>query len=269
MLPVWLTLALLEVGGLDVAGLDVAGLDVAGLDVAGLDVAGLDVAGLDVAGLDVAGLDVAGLVLVDVDGDVVAFGWAACVRVAVGLPQGVAVASAVFLPVALAFAVADAHAVVVAVLVPVALAAGVLVVLAFPVGLALLAVLALVLLLAGLVAETAGLAPGLVDLLALFNGDGDELDGHAVAFVLVRLLGILLGLAPPADELIAVADPSVPWGPLLLLLLAVNPTAEPICPKAWRSGGTARTTPMANTAQAAARPDRSSPSRQSRGWRRA
>jgi hypothetical protein len=254
VLPVWLTLVLLE--------------------VAGLDVAGLDVAGLDVAGLDVAGLDVAGLVLVDVDGDVVAFGWAACVRVAVGLSQGVAVASAVFLPVALAFAVAeadaDAEAVVVAVLVPVALAVGVLVVLALPVGLALLAVLALVLLLAGLVAEAAGLAPGLVDLLALFNGDGDELDGHAVAFVLVRLLGILLGLAPPADELIAVADPSVPWGPLLLLLLlAVNPTAEPICPKAWRSGGTARTTPMANTAQAAARPDRSSPSRQSRGWRRA
>ena len=247
MLPVWLTLVLFE--------------------VAGLDVAGLDVAGLDVAGLDVAGLDVAGLVLVDVDGDVVAFGWAACVGVAVGLTQGVAVTSAVFLPVALTFAVADADAVVVAVLVPVALAVGVLVVLVLPVGLALLVGLALVLLLAGLVAEAAGLAPGFVDLLALFEGDGDELDGHAVAFVLVRLLGILLGLAPPADELIAVADPSVPWGPLLLL--AVNPTAEPICPKAWRSGGTARTTPMANTAQAAARPDRSSPSRQSRGWRRA
>ena len=86
-----------------------------------------------------------------------------------------------------------------------------------------------------------------------------------------------LGLAPPADELTWLAlTPSVPGAlPLLLLLLLplllfeANPTAEPSCTKAWRSGGTAKATPMANTAQAAARPDRSRTSRRSRGWRRA
>ena len=139
---------------------------------------------------------------VDVDGDVVAFGWAACVGVAVGLAQGVPVTSAVVLPVALVFAVADADAVVLAVLVLVALAVAVLVVVVLSVGLALLAGLALVLLLAGLVAVPAGRALGVADLLALFEGDGEELDGHAGAFVLAWLLGMLLGLTPPADELI-------------------------------------------------------------------
>jgi len=90
---------------------------------------------------------------------------------------------------------------------------------------------------------------------------------------------MLLGVAPPTEEPIGLLlDPSVPWDPLLLLLLLpplweVIPTSEPtselICTKAWRSGGTARATPTANMAQATARPDRSSPSRQSRGWRRA
>jgi len=132
----------------------------------------------------------------------------------------------------------------------------------------LLAGLSLVLLLAGLLAVAVGVAVGLGDSLAVCEGDGEGLDGHAVGVALVWLLRMLLGLTPPTDELIGPApDPSVPGVPVLLC--EANPTAEPICPKAWRSGGTARTTPMANTAQAAARADRSSPSRQSRDWRRA
>ena len=153
----------------------------------------------------------------------------------------------------------------------------------------LLAGLVLVLLLAGLV---------LVLLLASSDWDGEELDGHAVACALVWLLDMLawlldmlawlldmlawlldmlawlldmlLGVAPSGEEPIGLLlDPSVPWDPPLLPLWEVIPTAEPtselICTKAWRSGGTARATPMANTAQAAARPDRSSTSRRSRG----
>ena len=168
---------------------------------------------LEVAGLDVDGLDVAGLVLVDVGGDVVAFGlgrlWSAWRS---GSRRGVAVALAVFLPVALAFAVADADAVVVAVLVPVALAAGVLVVLAFPVGLALLAGLALVLLLAGLVAESAGPARACRPARTYSTETAKNSTGTRSRSCWSGCWGILLGLAPPADELIAVADPSVPWG---------------------------------------------------------
>ena len=144
----------------------------------------------------------------------------------------------------------------------------------------LLAGLVLVLLLAGLVLVLllAGLV--LVLLLASSDWDGEELDGHAVACalvwlldmlvwlldMLVWLLDMLLGVAPSGEEPIGLLlDPSVPWDPPLLPLWEVIPTAEPICTKAWRSGGTARATPMANTAQAAARPDRSSTSRRSRG----
>ncbi len=140
----------------------------------------------------------------------------------------------------------------------------------------LLAGLVLVLLLAGLVLVLllAGLV--LVLLLASSDWDGEELDGHAVARalvwpldVLVWPLDMLLGAAPSGEEPIGLLlDPSVPWDPPLLPLWEVIPTAEPtselICTKAWRSGGTARATPMANTAQAAARPDRSSTSRRSR-----
>ena len=143
------------------------------------------------------------------------------------------------------------------------------------VGLALLLVGLALVLSAGLVGVASGRVVGLGDLLAVCEGDGEGLDGHAVAVTVPALLGRPLGLAPPADELIWVAlTPSVPGAPLLplllpLLLFEANPTAEPSCTKAWRSGGTARATPMANTAQAAARPDRSRTSRRSRGWRRA
>ena len=148
----------------------------------------------------------------------------------VGVPQGLADASAFLVPVALVFAVAEAvagellAALPVALAVPVALAlrwrcwSRVLVAVVLPVGLALLlAGLALVLLSAGLLAVAAGVAVGLGDLLASCEGDGEELDGHAVAVALARLLGRLLGLAPPTDELIGLApNPSVPGVPLLL-----------------------------------------------------
>jgi hypothetical protein len=252
VLPVWLTLVPLEVTELDADADGDADFD--------------------------------GLALVDVDADgvVVGFCSGALVGVVGGvglLAHGVAVALAVvLLPVALVFALADAveavealaEAVVGAVLVGVTVGLGVVVaVLAGVVSLGLvllvgLAVVLLVVLLVGLVALAAGVTLGLVDLVALFKGDGEEVGEHAVAFALARLLEMLLGLTPPAD-----ADGGLP-GPVtlggLLLLWEVNPTAEPICPNAWRSGGTARATPMANTTQAAARAGRSSPSRQSRGW---
>ena len=60
--------------------------------------------------------------------------------------------------------------------------------------------------------------------------------------------------------------PFSPWTPLEVLELEI-PTAVPSVTKASRSGGTARATPMANTAQAAARAGRSHPYRQSRSSR--
>ena len=120
--------------------------------------------------------------------------------------------------------------------------------------------LALVLRLDGLVA---GVTLGDADWLASFEGDGGEVDLHTVAFALGRLLGMLLGVRPPADEDNGWPAPAAPGAPVLLR--EVNPTAEPKWTKAWRSGATASATPMANTAKATARAGRSSPSRQSRG----
>ena len=182
-------------------------------------------------------------------------------------------ASAVaLLPDALTFAEAEAVAegdvVAVLVAVLVGLAVAVLVAVAVPVGLAPLA--GLVVPSAGLVTEAlaAGVALGLADLAALSEGDGEELGEHVAAVALVWLLGMLAGVAPPAEVPIGLPDPSVPWTPLLLLLLweEVIPTTVPSWTKAWRSGGNASVTPMANTTQAAAKADRSSPSRQFRGW---
>jgi hypothetical protein len=89
------------------------------------------------------------------------------------------------------------------------------------VGLALLLVgLALVLLLVGLIVGR-GVTLGLGDALALCEGDGDEVGGHAVACALLaRLLGMLLRLATPADEFIGPAVPSVLWVPPPLWELA-------------------------------------------------
>ncbi len=179
------------------------------------------------------------------------------------------VASVVALPVALLFALAEAAAEAVAVLlvaVPVAVAVAVAVLVAVvpsPGLVLLLAGLALVLLGGGLVAVAAGATLGLADPLVLFEGDGEELDEHVIAFGLGALLEMLLALKPLADEDIGLPAPAAPWDPLLLW--EVIPTAVPSWMKAWRSGVNARTTPMANTTQAAARADRSSPSCQSRG----
>jgi hypothetical protein len=168
-------------------------------------------------------VDLAGLVLAGVDGDVVAFG--GCVGVVVGWGVGLGaqpVAVAVVLPVALVFAVAEAVAEAVAlallaVAVPVALAVavavpvGVLVAVVLSLGLALLlAGLALVLLLAELVAVLAGGTLGVADALALCEGDGVELGGHAFTVALAWLLAWLLELIPLADELIAWPDPAAP-----------------------------------------------------------
>jgi hypothetical protein len=166
------------------------------------------------------GLD--GLVLADVDGDVVAFG--CCVGVVVGwgaglvAQEGVAVALAVALPVALVVAVAEAVAEAVALalrveVVPVALAGAVAVLVAVVLSLGLvllLAGLALVLLLAGLVAVPVGGTLGVVDALALCEGDDVELGGHAGTVALAWLLAWLPGLIPLADELIAWPDPATP-----------------------------------------------------------
>ena len=181
---------------------------------------------------------------------------------------------AVVLPVALVFAVAEAVAegVVVTVLVGVAVVLGVAVVVLVAVvlslGLALLVVgLALVLLLAGLVTVAAGGTLGLADLVALFEGDGEELDGHAVTVTLGWLLGMLLGADTAGRR--GTAGGPIRSRPGLCAAVGGEPHRRLSWMKAWRSGGTARATPTANTAQAAARAGRSSPSRQSRGWRRA
>ena len=197
------------------------------------------------------------------------------VAVAAGLlPQGLSVSSAVaLLPEALTFAEAEAVAegdvVAVLVAVLVGLAVAVLVAVAVPVELAP-PLAGLVVSSAGLVAEAlaAGVALGLAELAASSEGDGEVLGEHVATVALVWLLGMLAGVAPPADVSIGLPVPSVLWTPLLLLLLweEVIPTTVPSWTKAWRSGGNASVTPMANTAQAAAKADRSSPSRQFRGW---
>ena len=195
--------------------------------------------------------------------------------------QGLPVAVAAFLLlVALTFDLADADevAVLVALLLAVAVpdAVAVLVAEAVPVEeeLALSLGLTLVLPLAGLslvpaagaVCEPAGVTLGVCDLLAfgLAAADDEEADGHAVAFALLRLADELARPAPPFAELAALPEPARLGGRPLALDEEI-PTADPSWTKASRSGGSARTTPMANTAQAAARAGLSSPSRQSRG----
>ncbi len=226
-----------------------------------------------------ADADADALALADGDADAVAFGWAVwagwaglvVVVVVVGsgvwLPHGIPVAVAVVLPVALVFALAEAvaEAVVVALLVavPVAVADAVLVTVVLSLGLTLL-LAGVTLLLAGLVAVATAAALGLA-VLASFEGDV-ELDEHVVVAVArARLLEVTLGPRPPADEDSGLAVPFTPWVPVLLGEEEdVIPTAWPSWTMAWRSGATARAMPTANTTQAPARADRSSPSRQSR-----
>ena len=218
--------------------------------------------------------DVDGLALVDVVAAGLTFGSDFLVGVGLAVelgPQGVAVALAAVLPAGLVtVAEAAAEGVVVTVLVGVAVVlgvvVGVLVAVVLPPGLALLVVeLALVPLLVGLVTVAAGSTLGPADLAALLEGDGEELDEHEGAIARARLLEMLLGLRTPADEAIVWPGPVPAWAVWLLWGEEVSPAAWLSWMKAWRSGGTARATPTANRAQAAASAGRSSPSRQSRG----
>jgi hypothetical protein len=182
------------------------------------------------------------------------------------------------LPVALVLAFAEAVEVapLVAVPLPVPVAGGV----------AVAASLGLVLLLTGLplaplsvalvgwlLTELAGVTLGVTDLsdfagLAAVAVDDGETDTHAGASPLLLAAEVPPGPAPPAAELAWVPVP-FRLGLSLPGLELENPTAVLSWTKASRSGGTASATPMANTAQAAARAGRSSPYRQSRCCRRA
>jgi hypothetical protein len=123
-------------------------------------------------------------------------------------------------------------------------------------------VLALEPLLAGVVCEPPGVTLGVRDLAGLAAAAEDD-DGHAVGDTLRAPDDGPAEPAPPAAELAALPEPSR-LGAFPLGLEDEIPTAEPSWTKASRSGGRESTTPMANTAQAAARTGLSSPSRQSR-----
>jgi hypothetical protein len=246
---------------------------------------------LDVDDADPDEVGVAVPVLPDVDADPVAFGLLTFLG-GLGLAleawhdgEPVGLAAAFLLPVALLFAVAEAVAVAVPVALLLAVAVAVLVAEAVPDAEALplpdglrvelpLAGLPLVpsleLLLAGEVCELSGVALGFTCLLGLADlaAAGGEVDGHAAGFALLWLDDVLAGPAPPFAAPAALPEPSR-LGAFPLALDDAIPTADPSWTKASRSGGRARTTPMANTAQAAARTGLSSPSRQSRGRCRA
>jgi hypothetical protein len=178
-------------------------------------------------------------------------------------------------PDALELAFAEAGLLALPVAVEAALAVLVAAAVAVPVGVsvALSPGLLLVLSVGELLAESAGDAlggvTGLADVADLASMDDGELGGHAVTCPLLWAAELLPGPTPPADALPWVPDPVRLGTPPLVLVLELeleweNPTAVPSWTKAPRSGGIARATPMANTAQAAARAGRNSPYRQSR-----
>jgi len=162
-------------------------------------------------------------------------------------------------------AVEVAFEVAVAVAVPVPVGVAVAVAVAVPVGVAVALSPALLLVLppAGLFTELAGGALGFVDLADVAGLAGADDGEHGVTATLLWTAEVPPPPAPPAGAF-WVADPC-PFrlGAPPELELEI-PTAEPRLTKAWRSGGTARATPMANTAQAAAIAGRSHPYRQSR-----
>jgi hypothetical protein len=120
-------------------------------------------------------------------------------------------------------------------------------------------------LLGGLLAALlTGVTLGVTDLAGLAAADDGEAGAHAGDGPLLPAAEVPPGPAPPAAELAWVPVP-FRLGLLPLGLELENPTAVPSWwTKAWRSGGNASATPMANTTQAAARAGRSSPYRQSR-----
>jgi len=220
-------------------------------------------------------LDVPGLALVDPDADTLTLGLAVLVGagLALSLTQGAPVAAAVVLPALLAallLAVAEADVLapfvglVVAAAVAVAVAVS-LVALLLSLGLALLlaAGLLLVLPLAGLVTEPGAATLGVTDLLALAKRDGAGLGGHTVGFELLRPMAVVPWLRPLAAAPAGLPGPA--WLGVPAVLREVIPADWLSWTRAWRIGGTARATPMANKAQAIARVGRSSPSRQSLG----
>ena len=235
-----------------------------------------EVAPPEAGALDVGETDVEGLALTDLDAAGVGLGLAVADGVAVA-GQGVLVAAAAFLlsvALVLAFADADVVAVLVAVALPVAVAVVVAVAVAVLVAVAVplppgpavsLAVRLLGLLppLGGLITGLAEGTLGLTGLAGLPAADG-EADRHPGPVRLLWAAEVRPWLAPPPEPSL-VPDPARLWAPPLFE--EEIPTAEPSWTKASRSGGSARATPMANTAQAAARAGRSSPYRQSRGWR--
>ena len=229
--------------------------------------------------LDAGGAGVEELLPGVVD-DAVAFGWAFLDGVAVPVGQGVAVAFADVLPF-LALLLAFAEAVDVAVLVavtladpvPVAVAVDVAVVVSLgpvlPPAVPPLDPLSVALLgepVAGLLAGVSLGVTDLADLAGLAAEEDGESDAHPVVSLLLWVAEVPPWPVPPAPELYWVPAPLALGTPLPVLELEI-PTAELSWPKAWRSGGTASATPMANTTHAAARAGRSSPYRQSRCWR--
>ena len=243
---------------------------------------------LDVGGADEDGEGGgAGLELPAAGADVLTWGLAVLAGLGLAGQEGEPVACAAFLlfvALLLAVAVAEADpealAVLVALLLAVAVEGAEAVPVTVPVGETLSLPLGLTLVpplplglplavpLAVAVPEPVGgtLGSALLDL-ADFDALGDEVaEGHVVvACALLWLADELSGPAPPPfAEPAALPEPARLGVPLLGLEEEI-PTADPRETKASRSGGKARTTPMANTAQAAARTGLSSPSRQSRG----
>ena len=204
--------------------------------------------------------------------DTMSLGPAAFDGVAVPVVQGVTVALLSF-----ALALAFAEAVEVAVLVAVALADPVPV--AVPVDVGVVVSLGPVLpltvppldplsvaLLGGLLAGVTLGASDLADVADLAAEDDCESDSHAVVCLPLWVAEVPPWPVPPAPELYWVPAPLTLGTPLPVLELVI-PTAELSWATAWRSGGIASVTPMANTTHAAARAGRSSPYRQSRGCR--
>lgn len=150
---------------------------------------GLTVVPLEVAELAVDELGVDGLLLVAVDAGAVAvvLGLAVLVGVAVWLVQGAVPVALAFFVLALELDVAEAVALLVALLVALPVAVTVLVAGELSLGLALpLAALPLEPVLAGLVTGVVGGTVGVTDFRDWFDGDGEALDGHAVAVVPAR-----------------------------------------------------------------------------------
>jgi hypothetical protein len=202
------------------------------------------------------------------DEDSVALGLAVLDGVAVDVAQGVPVALGDALRAALLLAVAEAVEVAVPFAVPftVPVVVAVLVAVVVPLGLVPPPTvlppdpLSVALLGVRLDALLTGVPLGVTDFAGLAAADEDV--EHAVGSALLWPAEVPPWPVPLAAEPIGVLDPFVLGTPLPVLELGI--TAEASWTKASRSGGTARATPMANTAQAAARAGRSSPYRQSR-----